>query len=60
MTEQEVREKLDELAKAEGQEMIFLRGEVSTDGEPRLVYDEVRTVSESYFQSASCFCGSLC
>lgn len=49
MTEQEVREKLDELAKAEGQEMIFLRGEVSTDGEPRLVYDEVRTVSESYF-----------
>lgn len=49
MTEQEAREKLYELAKAEGQEMIFLRGEVSTDGEPRLVYDEVRTVSESYF-----------
>lgn len=43
MTKEEALEKLNELAGGEGQDEVYERGEVAADGEPRLVYDAVKS-----------------
>ena len=49
MTKEEALEKLNELAGGEGQDEVYERGEVAADGEPRLVYDAVKSNDQGYF-----------
>lgn len=49
MTREEALEKLNELAGGEGQDEVYERGEVAADGEPRLVYDAVKSNDQGYF-----------
>ena len=49
MTKEEALEKLNELAGGEGQDEVYERGEVAANGEPRLVYDAVKSNDQGYF-----------